>query len=63
MLVFIEISKTTGIYEADAVIFGAHNRQLAGLVPAFRQPGEHFGTLGAPWGTMGAAERIDCLVE
>ena len=40
----------------DAVISGVQNFQVAGLVPAFRQPGDYFGILGAPWGTMGAAE-------
>ena len=27
-------------------------------VPAFWQPGDHFGTSGAHWGTTGAADRI-----
>ena len=45
------------ISEVDAVTSGVQNCQVAGLVPAFRQPGDHCGTLGAHWGTMGAADR------
>ena len=45
------------VSEVDAVISGVQNYQVAALVLAFRQPGKHFGTLGAPWETMGAADR------
>ena len=42
---------------AGAVIFGAQNYHLAGLVAPFWQPGDHFGTLWEPWEAIGAAER------
>ena len=49
--------QTTVISKVEAVTSGVQNWQVAGLVPAFRQPGDHFGTLGAHWGTTGAADR------
>ena len=49
--------QTTLISEADAALFVVQKCQVAGLVHAFLQPGDHFGNLGAPWGTMGAADR------
>ena len=41
----------------EAVTSGVPSLQVAGLVPAFRQPGDHFGILGAHRGTTGAADR------
>ena len=43
------------ISKADAVVLGAQNCNLAALVFAFN--GHQFGTLGAPWQAMGAAEK------
>ena len=57
MLVFKHFSQTTVISEVEAVTSGVQKRQVPGLVPASRQPGDHFGTLGAHWGTTGAADR------
>ena len=43
----------------EAVVFGAQNYHLRRLVRLFLHPGEHFqhhfGILGEPWGTTGAA--------
>ena len=57
MLVFETFSQTAVISEVDAVTASVQNCQVAGLVPAFWQPGDHCGTLGAHWGTTGAADR------
>ena len=49
MMVFTPFFETAVICEANAVIFGVHSCQMPGLVLAFWQLGDHFGTLGAPW--------------
>ena len=46
MLVLKPFSQTSLISEADAVISGVQDYQVAGLVLAFLQHGDHFGTLG-----------------
>ena len=46
------------ISEADVVIFGAPNCHLTDLAPPFRDLGDLFCSMGAPWVAMGVAERF-----
>ena len=44
-------------WDRDFAILGVQNLSFGGLLPPFYHPGDHFVSLGTPWGTMGAAGR------
>ena len=54
ILILRATPSAAGPFLVAAVIQSCH---LGGLVPPLWHPGEHFGTLGPPWGTMGAVGR------
>ena len=56
-LVFIVFPVTAVTLDTNFAILGVQNLSFGGLLPPFYHPGDHFVSLGTPWGTMGAAGR------
>ena len=43
--------------DTNFAISGVQSLSFGGLLPPFYQPGDHFVSLGTPWGTVGAVGR------
>ena len=56
-LFFIVFPVTAVTLGTNFAISGVQNLSFGGLLPPFSHPGDHFVSLGTPWGTMGAAGR------
>ena len=56
-LVFIVFAVTAVTLDTNFAILGVQNLSFGGLLPPLCHPGDHFVSLGTPWGTMGAAGR------
>ena len=56
-LVFIVSPLIDVTLQAIFAIFVSKTFHVAGLLPPFFHPGDHFVRLGTPYGTMGAAGR------
>ena len=56
-LVFIVIPITAVTLGTNFAILGVQNLSFGGLLPPFYASGDHFVSLGTPWGTTGAAGR------
>ena len=56
-VLFIVFPVTAVTLDTIFAISGVQNPLFGGLLPPFYQPGDHFVSLGTPWGTMGAAGR------
>ena len=56
-LVFIVFPVTAVTLDTNFAILGVQYLSFGGLLPPFYHPGDHFVSLGTPWGTMGAAGR------
>ena len=54
---FYCFSSTAVTLDTNFAILGVQNLSFGGLLPPFYHPGDHFVSLGTPWGTMGAAGR------